>query len=244
MNLFENVHESWIPLIHSLAYKEPLVNFLSDLRETSFQPAYKKIFKVFEMPVKDVTVVVLGQDPYPRPGDAIGRAFAVPEKSKMPLVLRNIEREVYKTEGIRVLNDVNDIVDQSWKTLNHWTEQGVFLLNTSLTVKTGSAGSHMKYWEEFTNAVISFLSHENPCVWLLWGDNAQKYGKRIQNPLIVKGYNRVTIQEIPLDPNLNYVVPGEHPAAKSRFMSKGFSDEGFYYTNIKMEKRNLRKITW
>lgn len=243
MNLFKNVHESWIPLLHSLAYKEPLVSFLNNLNEISYQPEYKKIFKVFEMPVEDIKLVILGQEPYPRPGDAIGTAYAVSEKSKMPVILRNIEKELYKTEGIRVLNDDNDIVDQSWKTLNHWSQQGVFLLNTSLTVETANAGTHLKYWKEFTDMIISFISHENPCVWMLWGKQMLSYSAKIKNPLIVKGYNRETIEEIPIDPKINYIIPGEHPI----IMNSGqetFSNDGFYYTNRILKNKSFKQIIW
>ena len=243
MNLFNNVHESWVPLLHSLAYKEPLVSFLNSLNEISYQPEYKKIFKVFEMPVEDIKLVILGQEPYPRPGDAIGTAYAVSEKSVMPVILRNIEKELYKTEGIRIMNDDNDIVDQSWKTLNHWTEQGVFLLNTALTVETANAGSHLKYWKEFTDMIISFISHENPCVWMLWGSQALTYTAKIKNPLLVKGYDRNTIEDIPIDPELNYVIPGEHPIVLSAGQET-FSNDGFYYTNRILKNKNFKQIIW
>ena len=244
MNLFKNVHESWIPLLHSLAYKEPLVKFLSSLSEISFQPEFEKIFKVFEMPVKDIKVVILGQDPYPKPGDAIGRAYAVSDKSKMPFILRNIEKEIFRTKGIEVLNQDNDIVDQSWKTLNHWSEQGVFLLNTTLTVETGSAGSHIRYWKEFTEMIVQFISHENPCIWMLWGSYLKTHGSNIKNPFLVKGYDRESIEEIPIDPELNYIIPGEHPAMLIEEGEEGFSKDGFYYTNRVLEKRSLKKIIW
>lgn len=243
MNLFKNVHESWIPLLHSLAYKESMVNFLTSLNEISYQPMYEKIFKVFEMPVQDIKLVILGQEPYPIPGTAIGTAFAVSEKSKMPRVLRNIEKEVYETKGVRVMNDDNDIVDQSWKTLEHWTNQGVFLLNCSLTVETGRANSHMKYWKEFTDMVISFISHEKPCIWMLWGDYARVKGAKIQNPLLVRGYDRISIEDVPIDPKINYIVPGKHPATITE-KGLGFSEDGFYYTNRILEKQTLKKIIW
>ena len=243
MNLFQNVHESWIPLLHSLAYEKPLVDFLNSLNQTSYQPKYEKIFKVFEMPVQDIKLVILGQDPYPIPGSATGIAYAVPENNSMPVILRNIEKEVYSTEGIRVMNDDNDIVDKSWKTLNHWIEQGVFLFNIALTVETGNAGSHMIFWKKFTERVISYISEHKPCIWMLWGKQALNFSPKIINPLVVKGYDKISIEEVPIDPKLNYIIPGEHPIMNS-VEGKGFSNNGFYYTNRILEKRSLKKITW
>lgn len=236
MNLFRNVHESWIPLLHSLAYKEPLVNFLTSLNEISYQPDYEKIFKVFEMPVKDIRLVILGQDPYPKPGDAIGTAFAVSEKSKMPEVLKNIRKEALQSKEWVAANT-------DWQNLKHWTNQGVFLLNSALTVETGNAGSHLKYWKQFTETVVSYISAENPCVWMLWGKSAMSYSTKIKNPLIVEGYDKISIEDIPIDPTLNYIIPGEHPAVMS-MGKESFSNNGFYYTNKILEKRSLKKIIW
>ena len=239
MILFKNVHESWIPLLHSLAHKESMVNFLESLNQMSFQPAIDKIFKVFEMPVKDIKVVLLGQDPYPIPGAAVGLSYAVTEKTKMPIILRSMEKEIYHTKGIRVLNDENDIVDQSWRTLNHLSEQGVFLLNKTLTVETGSAGSHTKYWKEFTDNVISYISEENPCIWLLWGSLLSSTNIKIKKPFSVTGYDETTIEEIPIDSEFNYIIYGDHPITGA-----GFSRKGFYYTNRILDKKSLKQIIW
>ena len=246
MNLFKNVDESWIPLLHSLAYKEPLVNFLNNLSQISYQPELEKIFKVFEMPVKDVKVVILGCDPYPRPGDAIGYSYGISENSEMPRVLRNIHMEIIcafsDDNGLLDDNTSNCILDsKKWQTLEHWKEQGIFLLNTALTVETGNAGSHLKYWREFTEAVVSYLSYENPSIWLLWGTMAEMYKGFIKNPIYIKGYDMETIEEIPIDPKLNYVGVGRHP-----FMAieGDFSNNAFYKTNKILTKRSLKKINW
>ena len=237
MNLFKNVDKSWIPLLHSLAHKEPLVDFLQNLNQISYQPAFEEIFKVFEMPVKDIKLVILGQEPNPRPGAAIGTAFAVSEQSKPTAVLSSIRKELLDTNQFHV-------VGRYWKTLTHWTEQGVFLLNTSLTVETGVAGSHRRYWKDFTEMVISFISHENPCVWMLWGRESLSYSSRITNPLIVKGYDRDSIEDIPVDPKINYIIPGHHPVVMLMKGTKEFSGDGFYFTNKILTKKSLKQITW
>lgn len=239
MNLFKNVHESWIPLLHSLAYKEPLVDFLDSLSEISYQPEFEKIFRVFQMPVKDIKVVILGQDPYPRPGDAIGYAFAINKGSKNPVSLRNIIKEIEDTD--------KDNINKSGEIdLLSWVDQGAFLLNAALTVETGKAGSHLKYWEEFTRTVISFISSENPCTWILWGRRAQSFKGYIKNVFEVKGYNKTTIEEIPIDPTLNYTISAPHPAAEAYAGGKAgfFGSNCFYYTNRVLEKRSLKKIIW
>lgn len=236
MNLFKNVHESWIPLLHSLAYKEPLLDFLTNLSEVSFQPEYEKIFKVFEMPVKDIKLVVLGKDPYPLPGLATGVAYAVKEEEEVPIILRNIKKEVLQSKELVS-------AEADWQTLQHWTNQGVFLLNTALTVETGNAGSHMAQWKEFTETVIKFISRENPCLWMLWGQHALSYRTIIKNPLIVKGYDRETIEEIPIDSTINYIIPGNPPITRE-FEDKKFSEDGFYLVNRILENKSFKQIIW
>lgn len=258
MNLFKNVHKSWIPLLHSLAYKEPLVHFLESLSEISHQPKIENIFKVFEMPVKDIKLVILGQDPYPKPGDAIGTAFAVSKESKVPTVLKNIQEEIISscipkvklgeripiTESLKPWQKAMMLEHTEWKTLKHWAEQGVFLLNAALTVETGQSGSHIKYWREFTEAVINYISVENPCLWMMWGNGAKSFCPIIKNPFIVKGYDRTTIEEIPIDEELNYILPGTHPLSKNLGEKGNFSNDGFYHANRILDKKQLIKINW
>jgi uracil-DNA glycosylase len=230
MNLFKNAHKSWVPLLYSLAYKEPLLTFLENLSEISFQPDVEEIFKVFEMPVEDIKVVIIGQEPYPIPGTANGLAFAVKENSKPTNILKSIRHELLKSKELTSMQD--------WKTLEHLTDQGVFLLNGSLTSETGSQGSHAAYWKDFTDAVISFISVEKPCIWMLWG-RVIKTRIKIINPLLVEGYDKDTIEEIPIDPTLNYIVPGAHPVT-----GEGFSGNGFFYVNRILDKKSLTQIIW
>lgn len=241
------IHESWYPVVN-LLYEEPLKTLNEEiLSNISFQPKSENIFKVFEMPVTDIKVVILGQDPYPTPGDAIGRAFAVSEKTRIPVSLKNIEKEVYQTKGIRVMNDDNDIVDQSWKTLNHWSEQGIFLINSALTVETGKAGSHLKYWQEFTKRVVSFIAQKNPCIWIFWGKKAQQYRLYIQNnPYYVHGYDEDTINNIPSNSDWNYILQAPHPAAEAYAGGKAgfFGCNHFLYTNKILQKTKSMQITW
>src|ERR1051326_4628371 len=142
MNPRDKIHPSWQPFI------DDVLNRAEDLRELNTQilpnieyyPAKENIFNVFRMPLEDIKVVILGQDPYPKEGQAIGYAFAVSESTNKPASLRIIEKEI------------GHEID---KTLSHWREQGVFLLNTALTVEKGKAGSHLNYWQNFTRQVIA-----------------------------------------------------------------------------------------
>ena len=132
-----------------------------------FPPA-KLIFNAFNLtPVDKVKVVIIGQDPYHREGQAHGLSFSVPENIKIPRSLLNIYKELKKDTNIEISSD---------GFLQHWAEQGVLLLNSVLTVESGKANSHKGYgWEIFTEAVIKKLSKKKEnIVFILWGRNAQE----------------------------------------------------------------------
>jgi uracil-DNA glycosylase len=234
--LFENVDPSWVDLLHSLAYQEPLVTFLSSLSEVSHQPGISEIFKVFEMPVSDIKVVILGPEPYPIPGIASGLAYASKDGKQGTDVLNNIVKEISLTEGVEINQDI-----ENYNTLEHLHKQGVFLLNASLTTLTGEQGSHKRYWKEFIRSVIRYISEKNPCIWMVWGANASVTAlepRVILNPLLVQGYDRESIEMLPADTEVNYIVPGQHPGLE------GFSEDGFYFVNKILENNRLKLITW
>ncbi|MBQ7268499.1 MAG: uracil-DNA glycosylase [Bacteroidales bacterium] len=130
-------------------------------------PAGNRIFKAFELtPFDDVKVVILGQDPYHNPGQAMGLSFSVPDGVPAPPSLKNIFREIEDDLGIRMSGRPN---------LEPWARQGVLLLNAVLTVEAGKAASHSRSgWQEFTDAVIRTLSERREgLVFLLWGNFAR-----------------------------------------------------------------------
>ena len=130
-------------------------------------PPGSAIFKCFELtPVDRVKVVILGQDPYHGPGQAMGLSFSVPRNVQAPPSLKNIFREIESDLGIRMSGSPD---------LTPWARQGVLLLNTSLTVEAASPMSHSRIgWAEFTDAVIRYLSDSREgIVFLLWGRFAQ-----------------------------------------------------------------------
>ncbi len=240
----QNIHKDWYPIMN-LHYQEPLSTlFESILPEISYQPQNEDIFRAFEMPLKDIKVVILGQDPYPSPHVANGLAFAVNQDTAFPVSLKNIAKEI----GDSTLNTlVNiDYNGNIWKTLEHWKDQGVFLLNTALTVETGKPGSHLKYWEEWTKRVISHISVNQPCIWLFWGSKAQKYIPYIKkNSLVVSGYDKNTIENIPINDDYNYVLQSSHPAAEAYQNNAGFFGcNHFYYVNSILKNKSLNEIKW
>ncbi len=170
-------------------YFASLVRFLHEekARGKVIYPPGSLIFRAFELtPVQQVKVVILGQDPYHNPGEAMGLSFSVPEQVKTPPSLRNIYREIETDLGITMSGSPN---------LEPWARQGVLLLNSILTVEAGMAASHRGIgWQAFTDAVISYLSaHCEGIVFLLWGNFARQKAALI-------------------DPSRHHVLQAAHPS--------------------------------
>lgn len=165
------IEESWKDIL-SEEFKKPYFKELKSFLVTERQkyqvyPAGGKIFSAFDhTPFHKVKVVILGQDPYHGPGQAHGLCFSVPEGVALPPSLLNIYKEIRSEFGTELPGSGN---------LEPWAEQGVFLLNATLTVRARQAGSHQrKGWEIFTDAVISHLSkYRSNLVFMLWGNYAR-----------------------------------------------------------------------
>lgn len=130
-------------------------------------PPGPEIFKAFELtPVQDVKVVILGQDPYHGAGQAMGLSFSVPDGVPAPPSLKNIFKEIESDLGVTMSGSPN---------LEKWARQGVLLLNSILTVRSGAAASHSGIgWQRFTDAVIKYISDNlDGVVFLLWGNYAR-----------------------------------------------------------------------
>ena len=150
-------------------YFESLVRFLHAEKAAgaTIFPPDSQIFRAFDLtPVKDVKVVILGQDPYHGPGQAHGLSFSVPHGVPAPPSLKNIFKEIETDLGVRMSGCPN---------LEKWASQGVLLLNAVLTVRSGEAASHSKIgWEQFTDAVIKYVSDNcEGVVFMLWGNFAR-----------------------------------------------------------------------
>jgi uracil-DNA glycosylase len=152
------------------SYFEMLTKFVKEEYKNSVvYPPAKFIFNAFELtPFDKVKVVILGQDPYHGPKQANGLAFSVNDGITTPPSLVNIYKEIETDLGVKTKNKNGN--------LESWARQGVLMLNATLTVKAGMAGSHQnKGWEKFTDAVVKILSEQKEnLVFILWGAYAQK----------------------------------------------------------------------
>ena len=168
------IEPSWKELLQDefeKPYFSELIQFVkNEYKTTKIYPPGKLIFNAFDhCPAEQTKVVILGQDPYHGPGQAHGLCFSVPEGIEQPPSLQNIFKEIN--------NDLGKPVPASGN-LERWAEQGVLLLNATLTVRAHQAGSHQnKGWETFTDAVVRAIAQRKEgIVYMLWGSYAQKKG--------------------------------------------------------------------
>jgi len=186
-------------------------------RHTLYPPG-GKIFNAFNhTPFDHVKVVILGQDPYHGPGQAHGLCFSVPEGIAQPPSLVNIFKELHNDLGIPIPGHGN---------LEHWTKQGVLLLNATLTVRANQAGSHQgKGWEQFTDAVIKKISrNRSGIVFLLWGRYAQA-------------------KEALIDTSKHFILKAAHPSPLSAF-NGFFGCRHFSKTNELLIQQGQQPIDW
>ncbi len=217
--LSELVHESWLPVLEPEA--ETLARISEFLHQESsdgrfWLPAEVDILRVFRQPFADVRVLILGQDPYPTPGHAIGLSFSVAsDVSPLPRSLVNIFKEL--------TSDVNCPMPATGD-LDPWTHQGVLLLNRVLTVEAGKPGSHRGIgWERITETAIRALVARNqPLVAILWGNDAQSITQ--------------VLDGIP-------VIASAHPSPLSA--SRGFfGSRPFSRANQLLEEHGEQPINW
>ena len=216
------IEESWKRALQGefeKAYFARLVSFLHGEKASgkTVYPPGRQIFRAFDLtPVGKVKVVILGQDPYHGPGQAMGLSFSVPDGVPAPPSLKNIFKEIEDELGIRMSGSTD---------LTPWAEQGVLLLNAVLTVRNGQPTSHSNIgWQEFTDAVIKYISDNcEGVVFLLWGNFA-----RSKKELI--------------DTSRHFVLEAAHPSplARGAFFGCGH----FSRANEILVKENKTPINW
>lgn len=199
-------------------YFKELTEFVKNEYKTKrVYPPPKDIFRAFDLtPFDEVKVVILGQDPYHGAGQANGLCFAVHEGIRTPPSLQNIFKELE--------SDLGRSVDRN-PDLSRWAKQGVLLLNATLTVEAGKAGSHQhKGWEEFTDAAIKALNDEREnLVFILWGNYAKQKGAHI-------------------DFAKHYIIESAHPSPFS--VDKFFGSKPFSKTNKYLAEHRKAPIEW
>lgn len=169
-DLLAGVHPSWLPAFGRAADAlDDIAHRLETERATGIThaPDRTDVFRAFRVPIESVRVVIVGQDPYPTPGHAVGLAFSTNRNVRpLPRSLANIYAELRDDLGVEPAEH-GDLV--------RWVDQGVLLLNTSLTVRQGEAGSHRSWpWKDVTGAALGALAERGgPLVAVLWGRDAQ-----------------------------------------------------------------------
>ena len=218
----KQLHIEWISIFEKEFSKKYFQKINSEVNNCSSNkllcPKKENIFKAFEKTnFTDLKIVILGQDPYHGNDQANGLAFAVNENQKTPPSLSNIFKEIK--------NDLNHHT-QTKKNLEFWAKQGVLLLNSSLTVKLGTANSHSNLgWDLFTNNILKEISLlKNKVVFILWGNYAQK-------------------KEILIDFKKHLILKAPHPSPLSAYRGF-FGCKHFSKANEFLKSNHLKEIIW
>ncbi len=221
------IDPSWQPLFDAERAKPYMTELREYLAHRKTQrvvvyPHSSQWFNAFSLtPVESVKVVILGQDPYHGPNQAHGLSFSVPSGVPLPPSLLNIYKEIDTDIGGEV-----SLAARRAGCLENWAQQGVFLLNSVLTVEQGQAAAHQgRGWETFTDAVIKYLSDErSDLVFLLWGSYAQKKGSVI-------------------DAKRHRVLRAPHPSPLSAHRGF-FGSKHFSQTNEWLVEKKQNPIDW
>tara|TARA_R110000868_G_scaffold199076_2_gene445643 strand:- start:42 stop:707 length:666 start_codon:yes stop_codon:yes gene_type:complete len=217
------IHESWKPHLEkefSKPYFKDLAHFVkSEYKTQRCFPPGNQVFNAFnQCSFEDVKVVIIGQDPYHGLGQANGLCFSVNDTISHPPSLINIFKEIETDLGIPYPKSGN---------LMRWANQGVLLLNATLTVRANQAGSHQKKgWEQFTDAVIKIISDKKKnVVFLLWGGFAKQKAKIIDNAK-------------------HHILTSGHPSPLSANRGYWFDNKHFSKTNFLLEQESQTPVLW
>lgn len=216
------IETSWLEKLQpefDKPYFEELIQFVRrEYAQGACYPPGSLIFNAFNLcPLPKVKVVLIGQDPYHEPGQAHGLCFSVNDGVPFPPSLRNIFQEIQTDLGTPVPASGN---------LTRWAEQGVLLLNATLTVRAHAAASHQRRgWEEFTDAVIRLVSAEREhVVFILWGSYAQS-------------------KAVLIDSTKHCILRSAHPSPLSAYRGF-FGNHHFSICNQYLQQHNVEPISW
>ena len=215
------MHSSWEEIFNNYPKIDELNNMIKEIDEQrltkTIYPPKEQVFRVFDLPLKAIKVVILGQDPYHNPDQACGLSFSVNDGVPLPKSLINIYKELHDDLGIKPAKTGN---------LESWFKQGVFLLNAVLTVEKNSPASHSKIgWVNVTDYIIENISEKNEnVVFVLWGAYA-----RSKNKLI--------------DPSKHKIIESAHPSPLSAYRGF-FGSKVFSQINDYLEFHNRKTINF
>jgi len=215
------MHPSWETFVNGewkKTYFSELSAFLKEAYATkTVYPPKNQVFSAFQTDLNEVKVVIIGQDPYHGPGQAHGLAFSVCESVPIPRSLQNMFKEIHTDTGAPIPAHGN---------LQRWADQGVLLLNNTLTVEAGHAGSHRsRGWEKFTDTMIQVLNREREnLVFLLWGRDAR---------------NKKTL----IDGARHLILEASHPSPLSAY-SGFFGCRHFSKANAYLQAHGQTPIIW
>ncbi|PWK19843.1 uracil-DNA glycosylase [Xanthomarina spongicola] len=218
-----NIDKSWQPFLEG-EFNKPYFNDLNSFLNTEYKnhtcfPPESDVFNAFNHCEFDkLKVVIIGQDPYHGVGQANGLCFSVNDGIAHPPSLKNIFKEIEQDLGILYPKSGN---------LMRWADQGVFLLNATLTVRAHEAGSHQnKGWEQFTDEVIKIINeYKENVIFLLWGGFAKRKAKLI-------------------DTNKHYILETGHPSPLSANRGYWFGNKQFSKTNFLLVQDGLEPLAW
>lgn len=215
------ISETWDEVLKEEFEKEYFKNLMKSVDEEyktyNIFPKKENIYRALQLTdYNDIKIVILGQDPYHGMGQANGLAFSVNKGIKLPPSLRNIYKELANELGINMSKHGD---------LTKWAEQGVLLLNTSLTVREGQANSHKNLgWLLFTDEIIKKINlKEEPVIFILWGNKAQEKIKFISDR--------------------HYILTANHPSPLSAYRGF-FASNNFIDANNILIKNNKKPIDW
>lgn len=247
MNIPKVVHESWHEYLQPLFDDLKMSMVLETVSKVKYYPEKKDVFRVFAMPMYAIRVVILGQDPYPS-GEATGLAFGVrPDKNtpkSLMIIKDEVKRSIYPDKDMFPApsfypSRYPDVIH--WKTLEHWWKQGVFLLNTALTVQAKTPNSHTLIWQWFMREVVDIIAKKQQAVWMLWGSKAQSYESYIVPGVVVDNANIDNIIAI------NAILKAPHPVAEVYNPDTPYKFTGcnhFAMCNKILENNHQDKILW
>lgn len=214
--------KNWYTILQNEFTKPYFVSLQKKLTEEynshTIYPKMENIFSALNfVQYKNVKVVIIGQDPYHEPDQAMGMSFSVPDGEVIPPSLKNIFKEIENEMGYKC-NECGD--------LTRWAKQGVLLLNSVLTVRKGLANSHKNIgWQQFTSCVVSELNkRETPVIFVLWGNNAKSLMPLITN-------------------KRHYILTSAHPSPLSAY-NGFFGCNHFIEINNILESNGISPIDW